>query len=225
MSASDYDGRKPERPYPTDAEIFDAALRESVTEVPDPEITRLTAQVAELQASLEAVTRERDDWLQAHEELVDVRAADLQAVAEKMEREQEDSDVSVAKWIVRATTQMVSRKKAERGRDEARAAAGAMRDALTWVLPMAKGYAAANPVGSNQSLVMHAENVLEDFPAIGADVMRVVEAARKGKPWSEIEDEKGWDGMIELSFPTREDATEFKEALSALQPPEDANGR
>lgn len=38
-----------------------------------------------------------------------------------------------------------------------------MGDAIRLILPLAKGYAAANPVGSNAQYIRHAENVLEMF--------------------------------------------------------------
>ena len=39
-------------------------------------------------------------------------------------------------------------------------AVGELREALTWILPMAKGYAHEHPVGRNASLVQHAEELL-----------------------------------------------------------------
>lgn len=39
----------------------------------------------------------------------------------------------------------------------------ALADALAWVLPLAKGYAAAHPVGANQAKVNDAERILRDF--------------------------------------------------------------
>jgi hypothetical protein len=43
---------------------------------------------------------------------------------------------------------------------------GELCDALAWVLPMAKGYAAANRVGNNQKLCEHADDILTKAKAL-----------------------------------------------------------
>ncbi len=48
------------------------------------------------------------------------------------------------------------------------AALNACAEALRFVLPMAKGYAAANPVGRNADMIAQAEDDLKDLAALDA---------------------------------------------------------
>lgn len=48
-----------------------------------------------------------------------------------------------------------------------------LRDAITLILPLAKGYAAAHPVGSNQSYVDYVEALIAAQPSAGAEPVEV----------------------------------------------------
>ncbi len=51
-----------------------------------------------------------------------------------------------------------------------------LRDALSWVLPMAKGYAHEHPVGGNQDKVDSAQQILEEFDAQASETNAATQA-------------------------------------------------
>ncbi|WP_433942340.1 hypothetical protein [Brevundimonas diminuta] len=85
-----------------------------------------------------------------------------------------------------------------------------LRDAIALILPMAKGYAAAHPVGSNQSYVDYVENLIttrEEAPAEAGEIDLYDDKVQAGIAWTM----RQWGEALGLKTWTQGDGSESVE--------------
>lgn len=113
-----------------------------------------------LLASLDAARAERDEALEVARTIRAVDDAEIAIFRKKVEAERDAAVRAQLRAIDNAT-------RAGCAYDRAWAVVHQVADAFRLVLPLARGYAAEHPVGSNQKFVEEARAVLDGLPSPG----------------------------------------------------------